>query len=87
MPAGEIEMPEDLGAFKVHSSTGVGGFVAHRFNGGQICHEVDKPRSGVLQYVCDADSAKAQQDSSVKSAREMYAPKTPPILSDHRSCD
>ena len=67
-------MPEDLGAFKVHSSTGVGGFVAHRFNGGQICHEVDKPRSGVLQYVCDADSAKAQQDSSVKSAREMYAP-------------
>ena len=57
---------------QVHSSTGVGAFVAHTFSGGQVCHEVDKARGGVLHYVCDPDSAEVQQASSEKSAMEMY---------------
>jgi protein OS-9 len=43
---GYIEMPEDMGLFKVHETTGTGGLVQHQFDGGQLCHEIDKPRSG-----------------------------------------
>ncbi len=43
---GKISTPEDMGLFKVHETTGTGGLVEHDFSDGQICHEINQPRSG-----------------------------------------
>jgi hypothetical protein len=69
---GEVERPADLGAFKVHSSTGIGAFISHSFSGGQVCHEVDKARSGVVLYVCSAEVAAIQKASTEKAETEKY---------------
>ena len=43
---GKIDVPKDLGAFKVHETTGQAALVQHDFDGGQMCHEIKQPRSG-----------------------------------------
>ena len=70
---GHIQMPADMGLFKVHETTGTGALVQHEFNGGQECHEIGKPRSGVLHYICNPEAQAAQELSSKKAAQEMYS--------------
>lgn len=64
MSRAQIKAPADIGAF-TKATGGKRAHIAHTFNAGQICPELNKPRSGVVHYECRSETAHAGAGSSI----------------------